>query len=354
LARQLRRTDVVLWAAAVAGFFAACKGFGTQWAWPNAFIPGVVFPAYAATVLVARLCAHGVASASIPAAVLASAAAAALAVQCVKVGAPLASSFVPAPGARAAAMRHLDVLRALPGDGFIPFHPYYSVLVGKRPFVHRMGVKDVEARFGRPAGLDEAVAAQRFPFVVLDDKVQPYEFPHMDGRYHVVEEIYDGAASVRMFSGAPTSPRYILLPTVDPPAAPPGGERLFDFEAGGFAGFTVDGDAFGASPAPARTGAYGRFAADSARFGPVALGTLRSPSINIHKPHLRFTLTGPRDANLRVALVDGPDIAISVGPDGTTRVVDLDVSGLVGKSVILQIEDRSTTGGLCVDEIVAW
>ena len=106
----------------------------------------------------------------------------------------------------------LDELRALPEPLFIPFHPYYSVLVGKRPYVHRMGVRDVEASLGRPKGLDQAILNQAFAAVVLDWKSFPGEWPNLDRRYRGVREFVEGVDSVRTFAGAQTSPRTLLLP----------------------------------------------------------------------------------------------------------------------------------------------
>jgi hypothetical protein len=97
--------------------------------------------------------------------------------------------------------RLLDELRALPEPLFIPFHTYYAVLVGKQPFVHRMGVRDVEAALGRPKGLDQAMSDQRFAAVVLDWKSYPGEWPNLDRRYHVIHDFVEGVDSVRMFAG---------------------------------------------------------------------------------------------------------------------------------------------------------
>jgi hypothetical protein len=100
----------------------------------------------------------------------------------------------------------------LPGPLFIPFHTYYAVLAGKQPFVHRMGVHDIEGALGRPKGLDQAIAEQRFAAIVLDWKSLPGEWPNLDRRYHVAYEFSEGVDSVRMFAGAQTSPNRLYLP----------------------------------------------------------------------------------------------------------------------------------------------
>jgi hypothetical protein len=73
---------------------------------------------------------------------------------------------------------------------------------------------------------------------------------------------------------------------------------LLDFETGAFAGFSVEGNAFGPSPAPAPLGMYGRFAADSGRNDPAAHGVLRSQPFVLEAAHLRFVLAGPADPGL--------------------------------------------------------
>jgi hypothetical protein len=217
LGGKLRRTDAIIAATAVGGFAASCIGFGTQWAFENAFIPAVYFPAFAAATFGARLAAHAVEEAKLGAAAFAGLVALGLGLQGVKVGRPDFRRWVPGPADRAAAERFLERLRGLQGDVFIPFHPYYNVLVGKRAHVHRMGVLDVSAMLGRPARLDQALAEQKFAYVILDWKSQPWEWPTLAGRYHEIHQFRDGVDAVRSFSGADTSPRRLLQAT--PPAA---------------------------------------------------------------------------------------------------------------------------------------
>jgi hypothetical protein len=240
IARKLRRSDVILWTGALGGSLAACIGFGTQWAFENAYIPAVYFPTFAAAVLGARIVAHALQSERLPAALLACVCASALAIENSKIGRPDAGRLVPGPSDRAAATRFIERLRGLPGDGFIPFHPYYSALVGKRLFVHRMGVMDVGPLIGRPAGLDQAIAERKFPFVILDWKSQPGEWPHLDARYHSVHEFREGVDTVRSYSGAQTWPSQLLLPTRDPPPLPPRGSKVADFESGLWGGVDAE------------------------------------------------------------------------------------------------------------------
>ncbi|MBN2574384.1 MAG: DUF2029 domain-containing protein [Deltaproteobacteria bacterium] len=236
LSRRLRRSDAVLWGAALAGEASALVGFATQWADSNAFIPAVFFPAFAAAVFVARLARVAVDGRKWGAVAVAVGVALLLGAQSLhtlppapvrgpggrwpiflgwpKLGRalPTVASAVPSAQDRAAARRLLDELRALPSPLFIPFHTYYAVLAGKQPFVHRMGVRDVEAALGRPKGLDQAIAEQRFAAIVLDWKSYPGEWPNLDRTYRVAGEFREGTNSVRMFAGAQTSPDRLYLP----------------------------------------------------------------------------------------------------------------------------------------------
>ena len=240
LSRKLRRSDAILLLAAASGEIAALVGFGTQWADINAFIPAIFFPAFAAAVLAARLLDVVLASRKWGAMIVAAGVALLLGSQSLHTAPPTPvrggvrppiftgwpspsrvlpalTSAVPSAQDRVAAGRLLDELRALPEPLFIPFHTYYAVLVGKQPFVHRMGVRDVEAALGRPKGLDQAIIDQRFAAVVLDWKSYPGEWPNLDRRYHLIHEFVEGVDSVRMFAGAQTSPRVLLVPARDPP-----------------------------------------------------------------------------------------------------------------------------------------
>jgi hypothetical protein len=376
LSRRLRRTDAILWALALAGEVAALIGFATQWADSNAFIPAVFFPAFAAAVLVARLGEVALTGRRWGALIVATLSALLLGGQSLHTTAPTPArgharspvlrgwpslgkalptlaSAVPSAQDRVAAARLLDELRALPSPLFIPFHPYYAVLVGKQPFVHRMGVHDVEAALGRARGLDQAVADQRFAAIVLDWKSYPGEWPNLESRHHVVHEFAEGVDSVRTFAGAQTSPRQLLLPNVQPPPLAAGGRRLFDFESGAWTEFSVEGTAFGAGPAPAPIGTYGRFAVDSGRQGPAARGVLRSPPFVIEAPRLRFVLGGPPDPGLQVSLREQATVLATATPSGQPHWFEWNTSEWVGKTVSLVLEDDSSSAGLVADEFVA-
>jgi len=216
-ARLLERRDFVLGSVALGGVVAACVGYGTQWAFENAFIPGVFFPALALGVWTARLVARApdvrlVARVPVAAAALACVL---LAAQCAWARLPDRRKLVPGDRDRAAAARFLADLGALGGEVFIPFHPFYAVLAGKRPALHRMGIFDtLGAGMPWPRGLAESIAQHHWSHVILDWKTYDpdAEFPGLTHAYRVVRKLREGEDSVRMFSGAETSPATVWEP----------------------------------------------------------------------------------------------------------------------------------------------
>ena len=236
-----RRSPGLVYATFIgaAGIAAACLSFGTQWAFVNAFMPGVMLPAIAIGVAAGRLVddTREAPPRLRPAVVYALLA---LSLLCAPGGLyPVAARVVPAswgtealraptgydprrfiPTARdrAAGDALVARLRAVQGEVLIPFHPFYGYLAGKRTWLHRMGVMDIwRAGLGAPRGLGEALAQHRFALVVMDDKIAGnwWMWPGLLAAYHVTGTI-DGP---RVVSGAMTAPRYLLSPTLPSPPA---------------------------------------------------------------------------------------------------------------------------------------
>jgi len=356
--RGLRRADAILFGSVLAGQAAAMVGFGTKWAFANAFIPAVFFPVLAAALLTARLLGEARTEVRIDRRWLTSPGAAAtlalLAWQPIHAQAAATDRTVPTSRDRVAAAALVSELRELPGPLFIPSHSYYGVLAGKRSFVHRIGLYDVDAAFAMRERLASSLREQTFASVVLDWKPRQGEWPSLESRYHVLREFNRGIDSVGMFAGVPTAPRLLFVRTIDPPPLPPQGKRLCDFESGTYDGFLVDGEAMGRAPAPAPAGMYGRFAVDSARLGKAARGRLISGSFVVDRPNIAFTLAGPDDAKLRVVLYVEETPVRTTSPSGGARQQVWDVRELMEKSAAILIEDDSLDGGLAADEFVAY
>ena len=101
----------------------------------------------------------------------------------------------------------------------MPFHPFYPHLVGKRTYLHRMGVWDVRGTVAGPVkDLFPALREQRFAYIVMDDKVEATwaDWPDIL-LYYRVSELFGGPP---MVEGARTVPSLILIPSEESPTSP--------------------------------------------------------------------------------------------------------------------------------------
>jgi hypothetical protein len=239
-----RRSPELVFASvlAVLGIGAACVGFGTQWAFTNAFIPGVFFPAIAIATAAGRLT-HEDSSTRPPrlrpmfvyllllSSLFCSTGyflplARARLSFAKTIGLPddeptelALRRFIPTPQDRAQGDELMQRLRAMPGEVLVPFHPFYAHLAGKRAYLHRMGVMDVgRAGFGTPRGLKEAIAEKRFSLIVMDDKLDgnAWQWPGLGANYRLVGHV----PGPKVVSGAQTRPRDLYEPVVAPDAPP--------------------------------------------------------------------------------------------------------------------------------------
>jgi hypothetical protein len=244
-ALKRRRSPGLLFATwiGLAGIAAACVSFGTQWAFTNAFIPGIFLPAISIGTAAGRLLTGSGNSAPPRLRPATAYALLATTLLCAPGGLlPLVARvapqswamerqmptgydprrYLPSAGDRAAGDALLARLRDSDGEVLIPFHPFYAHLAGKRAYLHRMGVLDIwRAGLGSPRGMLDAFQARRFALVVMDDKIDGnwQMWPGLLESYHIAERI----AGPHVPSGAATQPRYLLVPNHPPaPADAPG------------------------------------------------------------------------------------------------------------------------------------
>jgi hypothetical protein len=225
------RTPGLVYAAwvAAAGFASSCLGFGTQWAFTNAFIPGIYFGAVAIGASAGRLVESGprlrphvvyallaLSVAIAPGFLLPRLAPIFPRDWAIDRDAPTGyrlADWVPKAEDRQLGDALVEKLRATPGEVLIPFHPYYARLAGKQTHVHRMGVMDIgRAGMGAPRGLAEALTQRQFALVVMDDKIDgTWQFwPNLQAQYQLSSEIQ----GPRVYAGARTVPRDLYVPRV--------------------------------------------------------------------------------------------------------------------------------------------
>ncbi|WP_165252765.1 glycoside hydrolase family 32 protein [Paludisphaera soli] len=138
------------------------------------------------------------------------------------------------------------------------------------------------------------------------------------------------------------------------------GEVFADFEADGYAGWTAEGDAFGAGPdvgAPPLAGYLGRRLVSTRRAGPEATGSLTSPEFTLAHGCINFLIGGgdhPGETGLQL-LVDGEVVREATGRDSDALTWSgWDVSALKGNRARLRVVDRhrGDWGNVTLDHVV--
>ncbi|HMU40094.1 MAG TPA: glycosyltransferase family 39 protein [Pseudomonadota bacterium] len=199
----------------VAGMGTACLSFGTQWAHTNAYIPGVFFPALAVGMAVGRLLSRDDSAKKPTASAQLAREALLFCLLSLSVLLPLRrvelAAHIPTAADRQSADALLLRLAGMRGEVLFPFHPFYPHLVGKRTYLHRMGVWDVRGTVAGPVReLFASLRERRFSHIVMDDKVEATwgDWPDILEHYRVAERF----SGPRMVEGARTVPALVLLP----------------------------------------------------------------------------------------------------------------------------------------------
>ena len=282
--------------------------------------------------------------------------------------------FEPTAADIAAGNKLIARIAAIPGEVWVPYHPWYSHLAGKHDYVHRMGIRDVTARKPRPIlGLSEAISSHKFAAIVFDDRPPLDDVPGLAATYRP-ELNLPADEKPHVYTGANVHPDVIWVPSTPAPP-PPGGRILFNFESGTWTGWKIEGAAWGRAPVDRPRNGQGqvrhydgRFFATSMWDNDAATGTATSPDFVVDNAHLAMRLGGGTDkTKLRVELrVDAPASDGSPGyriartasvpePAGELmRDIVWDVSDLRGQTARLVMIDDATGGWghLDVDEVV--
>jgi hypothetical protein len=361
-----------LWTAAFAlSTVVGAIGFGTEYAHFNAYIPALLHGSLAAGAAVPAVI--GCVRALAPdhrrtepiAALCALAAAIPLAITCVRARWK-PERFMPTAADETAGDLLIRRLKLIGGEIWMPSHPWYPVMAGLTPHVHRMGIKDVTTRQSRAIdGLDDHLRNHAFSAIVVDDRDVQGELPAVARNYHTAF-VLPKLERPRVFTGAVAVPDSIWLPS-SVAVPPPEAKVLFDFETGGWPdGWTRAGTAWGTGPVAAALpgqdlvlGATGLRFATSMNGGDDELGRVTSPMFTLDGVRLTMQLGGGTDASkLRVELwVDDAiaNIASVPSPGGDSlRSVAIEIGNLRGKRARLVLVDDTKAAHLNVDDIWLW
>ncbi len=364
-------------------------GWGTQYAHYNAYMPAFLHGAIAAGLVVPAVLActelllagrrGALARAPIPT-ILAVAVAAGLGVQ-LYVARWNPRPFMPTASDRAAGDELIGLIRELPGEVWVPSHPWYAHLAGKTMYVHRMGAKDVTTlwttagttydRLSRGYRFDNvqlaaALRRHQWDAIVLDNRDLHQEVGAI-GVHYRVDDLIPKTARPRLVSGATVVPDAIWIPA-GRAVPPPGVRALFDFEDGSYGQWTVMGSAWAGAPVTREVPGQavvrrfgGRWFATSMNGGDLATGTLISPPVVLDGARLTMRVGGGSgDSGLRVELrVDGLAVRTASPPaPPSERLTEIswDVRDLRGRTATVALVDTSTApwGHLDVDEIWLW
>ncbi len=289
--------------------------------------------------------------------------------------------FVPTARDRAAGDELIALIRDLPGEVWVPSHPWYGHLAGKPMYVHRMGVKDVTTLWTKPGTtydrlirgyrfdavqLTAALRRRHWDAIVLDNRDVHQEVAAV-GVHYRVDDLVPRSARPRLFSGATVVPDAIWVPA-GRAVSPPGVRVLFDFESGSYGQWTVMGSAWAGGPVTREVAGQavvrrfgGRWFATSMHGGDAATGTLISPPVVLDGARLTMRLGGGSgDPGLRVELrVDGLAVRPAsppAPPSERLSEISWDVRDLRGRTASLALVDTSSQpwGHLVVDEIWLW
>jgi hypothetical protein len=369
---------------AFAGLIVSALGYSTQWAEPNAFMPGACFGAlFVAVSLPVGGRKEGLGLGLVASQLVFAAAVEPMYQPIQDQGlSALSKSYawqrpsrtLPSSAARAHAARLRAELEDTPGEVLALHRPWWSVLAGGPGHVGSMGIRDVPPTEQRRivTAIADDLADGRYASVWLEGE-PPAWMIHALGAYRVQRRLQDDAR-VRPMSGWMSRAGVVTAYRADqvqwgPPRSrprPEGVRVLADFEDGTLQGFRVEG----AFPRRPTTGTHGRLPA----VGPIGGSRVLSSA----GAHGRLDLTGraisgaftlPAGGSLELLVGrggrgDGLALEVVVDGDGSrheipvpaTRFVLVPVSWsippeLAGAQVRLHIVDEASRAAVFVDDI---
>ncbi len=372
---------------AVAGLWVSAVGYATQWAEPNAFVPGVVLGAVALLVSMpvggrGELVALWLVSGQLVFSWLVEPQ-----YQPVQTHgwAGLRHSYawqdpartVPSGEQRAQASALRAELAASPGEVLALHRPWWSVLAGGAGHVGSMGVTDVlpEDRAAIQRAIRDDLAARRYAQVWLEGEPPRWMLRELLRGYRV-EQRRHGARRVRPLSGymseagmvTPYRRDQVLWVPRGPRPIPPGATVIADFESNTLDGFVADGRAFGRPQrgSPRRLPSAGPYGGDmlltsAGTAGRLPMmGSATSPVITLPQ-HGRLELLvgfgGRRSAGLSVEIVEQSEtrrtvaLPIPAVPHALAPVRWEIEPDWVGAQIRVRLGDQAPEAALYVDDV---
>lgn len=372
---------------AVTGLLVSALGYATQWAEPNAFIPGVTMGAIALAVLlpmggIHEVVALGLVGAQMLFSLVLEPLYHPIQTHGWKKGFPHSYAWqdpwrtVPKPELWARATDLRTSLERFDGPLLALHRPWWSVLAGGSGHVGSMGLSDIETEQTRAieAELRRRLVEEEYAGVWLEGEPPRWLSSAMRG--YRVERRLHGRERVRPMSGwmseagvvTPYRRDQVLWVRQGPRSRPPGATVIADFEDGRVQPFDVDARAFGRRAVTDRQGRLlamgpfgGRFMLSSA--GPAgrvqSVGQARSPVFRVPAGgHLEFLVGHTGDAaRLHAFIVDArrPEERVELEIPGTYFELQplrwTPPTAWAGRDVRLELLDDSTGHALFVDDV---
>jgi len=371
---------------AIAGLLVSALGYSTQWAEPNAFIPGVYFGALLIAVALPVGGAAEVAALVVLGLQLAFAYVVEPRYQPVQKDgiAGLSKSYVwhdprqsvPTKAQRRRARRMRERLAGASGEVLALNRPWWSVIAGGQGHVGSMGLTDIppQTRAEIQGALRKRVRQREYAEIWLEG--EPPVWLQRDLRRHYrVQRRLQRAERVRPMSGWMSQAGTIGPYRRDQIQLLPKGERsrdedvhvIADFEDGRLDGFEVTGRAFGRRPVQGKSGKLpmagpygGEYLLCSAgRAGRLLdTGEAVSPVIELPQGGALEMLVGSagrrRGLSVQIVRADGEEQVSLKIPKGRNRLAtvrwEIDATW-AGAEVVVRLEDAAPDGALYFDDL---
>ncbi len=343
-------------------------GWATQWAHFNAYLPAMTCMAICTSlsivVVVYVLTAYCHRSyrilPTIAGAVLSIAVAVSLALSSWS-----PETYIPTTADTQAGNRLIDMIDAIPGEVWIPYHPWYAHLADKTPYAHRMGLMDMQAH--KPSSIQDMPTyfAEKQLSAVILNKHPGREFGSFAKHYKLAAKL-PPSHQPNTVTGASTKPKTLWLP-ISTRQLRPYEKVIFDFDSSRLFSQShfesSEGAAWGIRPTAVfpnlqtvTTGTWGRYFLSSIHGGVAAKGTLTTPAFPLEKPYIELWMAGVADSdNTSVRLIVNQKVVATLPLQFSSQKMihtSWQVDAFVGKTAKLQFVDNSEKGYLIVDQIV--